>query len=164
MTGALAAYGIPWNEGLALATLTHSLKFAYSYTIALAFSAFAVGGVAELNPLNKLRGTGDGYKAASRFEVFSARLWKVSNEGKPFTPVFVVGVLALLSLPYLSDGGYWLRAGIAILALAPLFMLFYRFDYPLKLRWALCWALAIFAGGFIIQPGHQQRHPGGHLW
>ena len=153
MTAALAAHGVPWNEGLALATLTHSLKFAYSYTIALAFSAFAVGGVAKLNPLNKLRGTGDGSKKASRFEIVAARLWNVFNEGKPFTPVFVMGVLALLSLPHLTDAGYWLRAGIAILALTPLFLLFYRFDYPLKLRWALWWALGIFVGGFIILTG-----------
>ena len=153
MTGALAAYGISWNEGLALATLTHSLKFAYSYTVALVFSAIALRGVAELSPLKRLRGSGDGSKAASRFEVFAARLWNVLNEGKPFTPVFVAGVLAVLSLPHLADGGYWLRAGIAVVALVPMFLLFYRFDYPLKLRWTLWWALAVFAGGFIILTG-----------
>ena len=144
MTGALYAHGVPLPEGLALAVLTHSLKFAYSYTVALAFSMFAVKYLPELNPLQHFRGSGDGSKAASRFEVFAARLWNVFNEGKPFTPVFVVGVLALLSGSSLSDGGYWLKAGIGLVALAPLFLLFYRFDFPLKLRAALWVALGLF--------------------
>ena len=38
MTGALYALGIPWEEGLALALLTHGLQFAYSYTVAAAFT------------------------------------------------------------------------------------------------------------------------------
>ena len=144
MTGALYAHGVPLPEGLALAVLTHSLKFAYSYTVALAFSMFAVKYLPELNPLQHFRGSGDGSKAASRFEVFAARLWNVFNEGKPFTPVFVIGVLALLSGSSLSDGGYWLKAGIGLVALAPLFLLFYRFDFPLKLRAALWVALGLF--------------------
>ena len=111
MAGALYAHGLPFDEGLALAALTHGLKFAYSYTIALAFTLTAVRYLPELNPLNKLRGASDGTKGASRFEVVAARLWNVFNEGKPFTPVFVVGVLALLSLPHITDGGYWAKAG-----------------------------------------------------
>ena len=144
MTGALYAHGVPLPEGLSLAVLTHSLKFAYSYTVALAFSMFAVKYLPELNPLQHFRGSGDGSKAASRFEVFAARLWNVFNEGKPFTPVFVIGVLALLSVSRLSDGGYWLKAGIGLSALAPVFLLFYRFDFPLKLRAALWVALGLF--------------------
>ncbi len=42
MTGALYAMGVPWQEGLALAVLTHGLKFAYSYTVAAAFTLVAV--------------------------------------------------------------------------------------------------------------------------
>ena len=38
MTGALYAMGIPLQEGLALAVLTHGLRFAYSYTVAAAFT------------------------------------------------------------------------------------------------------------------------------
>ena len=146
MAGALYAHGLPFEEGLALAALTHGLKFAYSYTIALAFTLTAVRYVPELNPLNKLRGDSDGVKGASRFEVAAARLWNVFNEGKPFTPVFVVGVLALLSLPHITDAGYWAKAGMALLALVPLLLLFYRFDFPLKLR-VMLW---FFLGAFLV--------------
>ena len=38
MTGAFYALGIPWEEGLALSLLTHGLQFAYSYTVAAAFT------------------------------------------------------------------------------------------------------------------------------
>ena len=70
------------------------------------------------------------------------------NEGKPFTPVFVLGILGLLSIPHLTDASYWPKAGIAIAALLPLFLLFYRFDFPLKLRAVLWLALAVFLGAF----------------
>ena len=148
MTGALYAHGVSWQEGLALATVTHGLKFAYSYTVALVFTLTAAGKLPELNPIAKLRGSADGAKAASRFELVAARLWNVFNEGKPFTPVFVVGVLAMLSLPHLTDAGYWLDAGIALAALIPLFLIFYRFDFPLKLRIALWLFLGLFLAAF----------------
>ena len=148
MTGALYAHGVPWEQGLALAVTTHGLKFAYSYTIALAFTLTAFGKMPELNPLGRIRGDAHGSKAASRFEVVAARLWNVLNEGKPFTPVFVLGILGLLSIPHLTDASYWPRAGIAIAALLPLFLLFYRFDFPLKLRLVLWLALAVFLGAF----------------
>ena len=148
MTGALYAHGVPWEQGLALSVVTHGLKFAYSYTFALAFTLTAFGKIPELNPLSRIRGSSDGSRAASRFEVFAARLWNVLNEGKPFTPVFVVGILGLLSIPHLADGDYWPKAGIAIAALLPLFLLFYRFDFPLKLRLALWLALGVFLAAF----------------
>ena len=148
MTGALYAHGVPWEQGLALSVVTHGLKFAYSYTFALAFTMTAFGKIPELNPLSRIRGSSDGSRAASRFEVFAARLWNVLNEGKPFTPVFVVGILGLLSIPHLADGDYWPKAGIAIAALLPLFLLFYRFDFPLKLRLALWLALGVFLAAF----------------
>ena len=145
MAGALYAHGLPFEEGLALAALTHGLKFAYSYTIALAFTLTAVRYVPELNPLNKLRGDSDGVKGASRFEVAAARLWNVFNEGKPFTPVFVVGVLALLSLPHITDAGYWAKAGMALLALVPLLLLFYRFDFSAQTEGHV----VVLSGGFL---------------
>ena len=148
MTGALYAHGVPWEQGLALSVVTHGLKFAYSYTFALAFTLTAFGKIPELNPLSRIRGSSDGSRAASRFEVFAARLWNVLNEGKPFTPVFVVGILGLLSIPHLADGDYWPKAGIAIAALLPLFLLSYRFDFPLKLRLALWLALGVFLAAF----------------
>ena len=148
MTGALYAHGVPWEQGLALAVATHGLKFAYSYTVALAFTLTAFRKLPELNPLGRIRGDAHGDKAASRFEVVAARLWNVLNEGKPFTPVFVVGVLALLSIPHLTDAAYWPKAGIALAALLPLFLLFYRFDFPLRLRIVLWLALGVFLGAF----------------
>ena len=148
MTGALYAHGVPWEQGLALSVATHGLKFAYSYTVALAFTLTAFGRFPELNPLGRIRGSSDGSKGASRFEVVAARLWNVLNEGKPFTPVFVAGILALLSIPHLADGSYWPRAAIALAALLPLFLLFYRFDFPLKLRFALWLALGAFLAAF----------------
>ena len=148
MTGALHAHGVPWEQGLALSVATHGLKFAYSYTIALAFTLTAFGKLPELNPLSRIRGSSDGSKAATRFEVVAARLWNVLNEGKPFTPVFVIGILGLLSIPHLADGDYWPRAGIAVAAVLPLFLLFYRFDFPLKLRMTLWLALGVFLAAF----------------
>ena len=148
MTGALYVHGVPWEQGLALAVTTHGLKFAYSYTVALAFTLTAFGKLPELNPLGRIRGDAHGSKAASRFEVVAARLWNVLNEGKPFTPVFVLGVLALLSIPHLTDAGYWARAGVAFGALLPMFVVFYRFDFPLKLRIVLWLALGVFVAAF----------------
>ena len=148
MTGALYAHGVPWEQGLALSVATHGLKFAYSYTIALAFTLTAFGKLPELNPLSRIRGSSDGSKAATRFEVVAARLWNVLNEGKPFTPVFVIGILGLLSIPHLADGDYWPKAGIAVAAVLPLFLLFYRFDFPLKLRMTLWLALGVFLAAF----------------
>ena len=148
MTGALYSMGVPWQEGLALAILTHGLKFAYSYTFAAVFTLIAVRDLLPAWGLGALRGSAEGDKHASRFEIFAARAWNVLNEGKPFTPVFTLGILGLLSIPYLADGGYWLRAGLALLALVPMFVVFYRFDFPLKLRIALWVYLGLFLAAF----------------
>ena len=148
MTGALYSLGVPWEQGLAVAVLTHGLKFAYSYTFAVAFTLVAVRDLIPTWGLGALRGSAEGDKHASRFEIFAARAWNVLNEGKPFTPVFTLGILALLSIPHLTDGGYWLRAGLALLALAPMFVVFYRFDFPLKLRIALWAYLGVFLAAF----------------
>ena len=148
MTGALYAHGVSWQEGLALAVVTHGLKFAYSYTIALAFTLTAASKMPELNLLSRVRGSADEAKTASRLEIVAARVWNVFNEGKPFTPVFVIGVVAFLSLPHLTDPSYWLRAGIALVALVPLSVVFYRYDFPLRLRIALWLFLALFLAVF----------------
>ena len=148
MTGALYSLGVPWQEGLAVAVLTHGLKFAYSYTFAVGFTLVAVRDLIPAWGLGALRGSAEGDKHASRFEIFAARAWNVLNEGKPFTPVFTLGILALLSIPHLTDGGYWLRAGLALLALVPMFVFFYRFDFPLKLRIALWVYLGVFLAAF----------------
>jgi uncharacterized membrane protein YbhN (UPF0104 family) len=49
MTGALAAHGIPASEALALALLTHGIKFAYAFTVGL------LGAVTEAAPAGAAR-------------------------------------------------------------------------------------------------------------
>ncbi len=144
MTGALAAVGVPIEQALTVAVLTHGLKFAYSYSVAVLLTLVAARSLLGVKALGAIRGTSDGSKAASRFEIAAARLWNVVNEGKPFTPVFVAGVVMLLSIPHAADLGYWGRAGAALLALVPLFVVFYRFDFPIRLRAALWGYLALF--------------------
>ncbi len=137
MTAALQAQGMPGGEALTLAVLTHGLKFAYAFGLGAPLTLLAVGGVPSLS---RLRGSREDSKRAGRFEIVAARLWNVLNEGKPFTPVFVAGVLLLLGLPHFADGGYWLRQLVALVALLPLFALFYRYAFPLHLRGGL-WVL-----------------------
>ena len=145
MTAAPQAQGMPGGEALTLAVLTHGLKFAYSFALGAPLTLLAFSG---LPSLGRIRASREDSKRAGRFEIVAARLWNVLNEGKPFTPVFVAGVLLLLGLPQLTDGGYWLRQLIALAALLPLFAVFYRYAFPLRLRaglWVLLAAcLALF--------------------
>ena len=83
-------------------------------------------------------------KPASRFEIVAARMWNVLNEGKSFHPVFVLGIFLLLHVFQLGSLEFWSRALPALLLTAPLVLLFVRFDFPLKLRWALWVFLAAF--------------------
>jgi hypothetical protein len=76
-------------------------------------------------------------KPASKFEIVAARLWNVLNEGKSFHPVFVLGTFLLLHVGELFDAAFWTRALPAFLAVAPLVLVLVRYDFPLKLRWAL---------------------------
>ena len=148
MTGALYAHGVAAEEALAMAVLTHGLKFAYSYSVSVGFTLFGVRDLLGARCLDALRGTASDPKGASRFEIVAARLWNVINEGKPFTPVFVLGIVLILSLPHLGNGSYWPRVGMALLALAPLLVVFYKFDFPLRLRIALWVSLAAFLAVF----------------
>ena len=83
-------------------------------------------------------------KAASGFEILAARMWNVLNEGKSFHPVFVAGIFVLLHIGDVFSAGFWERALPAVLISAPLIVLFVRYDFPLKLRWALWAFLAAF--------------------
>ncbi|MCA1717671.1 MAG: alkaline phosphatase family protein [Actinobacteria bacterium] len=83
-------------------------------------------------------------KPASKFEIVAARCWNVLNEGKSFHPVFVLGVFFLLHALELGSGEFWGRALPALLLTATLVVLFVRYDFPLKLRWALWGFLAVF--------------------
>jgi hypothetical protein len=87
-------------------------------------------------------------KPASRFEILAARCWNVLNEGKSFHPVFVVGTFLLLHVFELGSPGFWGRALAALALTAPLVALFVRYDFPLKLRWALWGFLAAFVAVF----------------
>jgi hypothetical protein len=73
-------------------------------------------------------------KKASSFEIVAARCWNLLNEGKPFTPIFVVGVFLLYHIGVWSDSSFWSAAGLSLLVTLPLFVLYYCFDFPLFLR------------------------------
>jgi len=150
MAGALALYGVPLQEGLTLALLAHGLKFAYSLTVAPALVMIELRGPVS-NPPGVVRGLRSDARKASAFEVAAARAWNIVNEGKPFTVVFTLAIILVLTFPSLSDGASALRAVGSLLGLSPLFLLFYRYDYPLRLRWTLWIALipaaALFGSG-----------------
>ena len=142
MASVLTLSGLSAEQAVTLALLTHGLKFAYSFTIGLAAAVFeAVDGVRQKSASPQ----------ASRFEIVSARAWNVLNEGKPFTPVFTLSVLLLLSLPHAVDVDYWRSFALALAAIVPLALVFFRFDFPLRLRAALWAYLAVFLAlfGFV---------------
>jgi len=70
-------------------------------------------------------------KSASRFEKVAARMWNLLNEGKPFTPIFTLGVF--LSYTLLVQGSLS-GAGFGFLVTLPLLVLYWKFDFPLFLR------------------------------
>src|SRR5918998_99477 len=83
-------------------------------------------------------------RPASRIEIFAARAWNVLNEGKSFHPVFVLGTFLLLHVTQWLDGDFWARALPAIGLAVPLVAIFVRYDFPLRLRWALWGFLGLF--------------------
>ena len=135
MTLTLQLLGMPFSEAFTLAVLTHSLKFIYAFLIGL--SPLGLLYITGFPSLGSLRGSKDDAKSASKFELIAARLWNVLNEGKPFTPVFALGILFLLSLSNFFDASYWTHLGISLILLLPLVTMFYRFDFPLNLRASL---------------------------
>jgi hypothetical protein len=84
--------------------------------------------------------------AAGRVELVAARLWNVLNEGKPFTIVFSLAVFAVGTAAGLVPGFSVARAPFALLLVAPLFLVFVRFDFPLHLR-AVLW---VFVALFLV--------------
>ncbi|PWK06949.1 alkaline phosphatase family protein [Tumebacillus permanentifrigoris] len=89
-------------------------------------------------------------KKASLFEIIMARCWNVVNEGKTFTPVFVLAIYLMWHIGDLS----WSAFGLACAMVLPMFVLFYLFDFPLHLRHFL-W-LPLLAGTVIFgiaEPG-----------
>lgn len=150
MIAALQVQGVPVSEAVTLAVLTHAIKFVYAFGIG---GPLALLGGVRIPTLAGLRGSRDDAKRANRFEIVAARLWNVLNEGKSFTPVFALGVLVLLGMPHLSDGGYWLRLVGALVALVPLMVVLVRFDFPLRLRAVLWVALGAMLALFrLVDP------------
>ncbi len=95
------------------------------------------------------------------------------NEGKPFTPVFTLGILGLLSSQHLANAGYWLRAGLAhagrvgeiTIAVDPFDMTFVPFQavaglFPLCTSWTAetweltyaWWAAFVVAIAAVVWP------------
>ena len=87
-------------------------------------------------------------KSASGFEIVAARVWNVLNEGKSFHPVFVLGTFLLLHVTGLPHASFWDRALPGLLLVAPLVVLFVRYDFPLRLRWTLPIFLAALVAVF----------------
>ncbi len=73
-------------------------------------------------------------KKASGFEIIAARCWNMLNEGRPFTPIFVIGVYALYHLGQWGDPTFWALFGIGLFAALPIFILYFVYDFPLFLR------------------------------
>ncbi|ARI77955.1 alkaline phosphatase family protein [Halobacillus mangrovi] len=73
-------------------------------------------------------------KQASTFEVIAARGWNLLNEGKPFTPIFVIGTMLLFYMKEWGDPSFWQAAGFSFLFVVPSLALYYHYDFPLLLR------------------------------
>lgn len=73
-------------------------------------------------------------KKASSFEKVAARCWNLLNEGKPFTPIFTIGTMLIYSLSKLGSPSYSLGLLLGLLAILPLLIIYYLYDFPLFLR------------------------------
>lgn len=73
-------------------------------------------------------------KKASKFEKVAARCWNLLNEGKPFTPIFTVGTMLIFFFLAQRDTSYLGDLSLGFLAILPLLIIYYLFDYPLFLR------------------------------
>ncbi|SHF06542.1 Sulfatase [Seinonella peptonophila] len=85
-------------------------------------------------------------KSAPTWEKVGARIWNVLNEGKPFTPVFVVGTF--ISFQLLFGSFHLISLLWAFFCVVPLLILYACFEFPLKLRWYLWPPLVFFIGSF----------------
>ncbi|MCH6268298.1 MULTISPECIES: alkaline phosphatase family protein [Neobacillus] len=73
-------------------------------------------------------------KKASSFEKAAARCWNLLNEGKPFTPIFTVGTMVIYSVANFGKSGFLADFLLGLLAILPLLVIYYVFDFPLFLR------------------------------
>ncbi|MBO8164845.1 MAG: alkaline phosphatase family protein [Brevibacillus sp.] len=82
-------------------------------------------------------------KKASKLEKAAARCWNVLNEGKPFTPVFVLGMFALYHISLWDQGAFWVNLLLTLFVVLPVFAIWFHYDYPLHLRWFLWLPFAV---------------------
>jgi len=73
-------------------------------------------------------------KKASWFEIIAARGWNLVNEGKPFTPIFVIGSFLLYHITSWEESQFWAYMGLSLITLIPLLVIYYIYDFPLMLR------------------------------
>ncbi len=83
-------------------------------------------------------------KSASKFEKVAARCWNLLNEGKPFTPIFVVGTMILFHASILGTPQAILNLLLSFVYVIPLLIIYFIFDFPLFLRNYLWIPLVIF--------------------
>jgi hypothetical protein len=86
-------------------------------------------------------------KHASKFEKFAARCWNLLNEGKPFTPIFVVSMMVFYYNITLLNSEILLPFLLGLLVALPLLVLFFTYDFPLFIRNFLWLPLIVF---FIV--------------
>ncbi|MFE5431203.1 alkaline phosphatase family protein [Peribacillus simplex] len=73
-------------------------------------------------------------KSASKFEKIAARCWNLLNEGKPFTPIFVLGTMVLFHAAILGSLQAVQDLMFAFIYVIPLLIIYFVFDFPLFLR------------------------------
>lgn len=73
-----------------------------------------------------------------------ARMWNMLNEGKPFTPIFVLSVFILYHWGDLDPT----KLLYSVLFTVPVLLIYYKYDFPLHLRWFL-WVPLMVAGGWF---------------
>lgn len=73
-------------------------------------------------------------KSASKFEKVAARCWNLLNEGKPFTPIFVIGTFLLFHAGAIGSLALIMDLLTSFLYVIPLFIIFFVYDFPLLLR------------------------------
>lgn len=76
----------------------------------------------------------DKLKKASKFEKVAARCWNLLNEGKPFTPIFVIGTMLLFHINQFLSINFWCCLLLSFLLVVPLVILYFIYDFPLFLR------------------------------
>ncbi|MCM3602578.1 alkaline phosphatase family protein [Robertmurraya korlensis] len=73
-------------------------------------------------------------KSASKFEKVAARCWNLLNEGKPFTPIFVLGTFLLFHFRDMASAANLSSIFLSLLVIIPILALYFIFDFPLFLR------------------------------